>query len=297
MATLSLVKSLTRSTPTMVDKLTQFVFGDTVIDLYDPTKSYDIGDYIYMIDEDGTITFYECIEPTTGEFDPSKWKVVSVIGMMKTLIQISEVKPNDPNVVMWHKPVSYEYGDVDAIIPEMNPDKLTFTIENGFATITGLTDLKPGEFQHFYGPISAPKQINGHIVTSIANNAFSDVTGITDLVIPDNILDIGEGAFMPATDSLLASVTIGYGVSTLKYKVFANQTALTSVDIPATVDNIEISAFDGCTAITDVTIRGRHAIIADDAFLNCTSLTNIHGYNNSTAQEFAIKNGYTFIEL
>jgi len=299
MAQLKLIKSLKRSTPTMLDKLAQFVFGDMIIDMYDENKKYKVGDYTYIIGDDGTITFYECIEETSGEFDPSKWKVVSVIGIMGSLIRISESTPTDPNVIIWHKPVSYGFGDVDKIIPEMNPDKFTYSVDDsGYVTITGLAELQPGETQHFYGAVKTPDRINGQLVTSIATNAFSDVAGITDLVITDNIMNIDVGAFMPSSDGeLLSSVSFGYGLEVIRQLAFANQTLITELDIPATVDKIETSAFEGCASIVNVYIHGRSTVIEDDAFLNCAALSNIYGIKYSTAEEFANKNGYTFIEI
>lgn len=298
MAQARLVKTLTRSTPTMVDKLSQFVFGDMYIDLYDPNKTYDVGDYVYIVGDDGVITFYECIEPTSGEFDPSKWKVVSVIGIMSSLITISETQPLDPNIITWYKPTDYSFADVDKIVPEMNPSKLTYEIDtDGYATITGLNVLSPGETQHFYGAVRTPDKIEGILITGIGNNAFSNVLGITDLTITDNIITIGEGSFMPVDGSPFTSITIGYGVEIIPYKAFANQTDITSIDIPATVDKIEASAFDSCTGLVDVYIRGRSMVIDADAFSNCTALTNVYGVMNSTAQEFAETHGYTFNEI
>lgn len=299
MAQARLVKTLKRSTPTMVDKLSQFVFGDMSIDLYDPNRTYEIGDYVYTIDDNGVITFYECIEQTSGEFDPSKWKVVSVIGIMSSLVKISESEPSDPNLIMWYKPISYEFADVDKIVPEMNPTKLTHrTNEDGTAAvITGLHPLAPGESQHFYGAVKTPDKIDDLMVESIDNNAFSEVLGITDLVITDNIISIGEGAFMSNNESPFDSITIGYGIEVIPYKAFANQTAITYIDIPATVDKIEASAFDNCSGIVDVYVRGRNTVIATDAFSNCTALSTIHGVKNSTAQEFADAKGYAFVEI
>jgi len=143
-------------------------------------------------------------------------------------------------------------------------------------------------------------------VTSIGGNAFSG-TALTDVIIPDNVISIGIGAFNFCRS--LVSVTIGSGVTSIGRWAFSDCTALTgitvnldnlhytSVDgvlftkdrttliqyplgrgiesytIPASVTNIGDAAFSRA-ALTSINIPDSVITIGDSAFSGCLSLSD-----------------------
>lgn len=299
MANMTLVKTINRQTPTMIDKLVGFVFGDSVINLYDPTQTYTPDDYIFMPTDDGGIMFYQCVEMTTGEFDINSWKPISVMDIMGSGTVISETRPIGYSTSTWLKPISYSHEDVESLIPEMSPASLIYSIDyvNNIAHIASYNE---GTFN---GIVATPKTIEGYPLYYIDTNAFLNVRGITKLYITDNILSIGAGAFMitntDETDTLgfLTDVVFGYGLTSIPTSAFSGQIKLTSVDFPGTIESISELAFNGCTSIKTVSLRNRYTSIADTAFDGCTALTTVYGYPNSTAEEFATAKGLTFISL
>ena len=102
---------------------------------------------------------------------------------------------------------------------------------------------------------------------------------VTELVIPDGVTSIGDGAFLDCTG--LTSVTIPSSVTSIGDYAFSWCTGLTSVTIPDGVTSIGHYAFSNCTGLTSITIPSSVTSIGDDyyyvghAFYHCTSLTSI----------------------
>ena len=84
---------------------------------------------------------------------------------------------------------------------------------------------------------------------------------------------IGERAFSGC--SLLTSVTIGNGVTSIEYNTFYGCSSLTSVTIPDNVTSIGRCAFLGCSSLASVTIPSSVTNIGDQAFYNCSGLTSV----------------------
>ena len=84
-----------------------------------------------------------------------------------------------------------------------------------------------------------------------AQHLYSDEnTEITDLVIPDGVTSINNGAFL-------------------------NCSGLTSITIPNSVTNIGYDAFSGCRGLTSVTIGDSVTSIGERVFSGCEGLTSI----------------------
>lgn len=304
MANITLVKTINRKTPTAIDKLMMFIFGLNPPAPYDETRSYKVGDYMYLINEDaGVITFYQCIKDTTGPLDMSCWREIVDISSAAINMQISETKPIMPNVKMWVQPISYDYADVTHIIPEMNPDKIVCD-DISPHTITGLANPTVDiDNPHFNGAFSLPKSYKGEEVIAVEIGAFKNVIGLTHLTIPNNIISIGIDSFKRDTDIeipdelKLKSITFGYGIYNIPEGAFENQDGISSLEIPASIDSISSNAFANCMSLTTVTFRNRYIEIDPSAFTGCDNLTTIYGYADSTAHEFAINNSLEFISI
>ena len=87
-------------------------------------------------------------------------------------------------------------------------------------------------------------------VGKIGHDLFREDTTLREVVIPDTVTVIGDGAFW-------------------------NCSSLMGVDFPAGVQDIGFWAFLGCTSITDVTIPNTVIWVRRGAFQDCTSLETI----------------------
>lgn len=102
----------------------------------------------------------------------------------------------------------------------------------------------------------------------------TEITGYksdaSDIIIPDNILTIGEGAF--ADNSTLETINMNR------------------------VTTIKANAFKSCTELKKAFIYDTTETIEDGAFAGCVNLT-IYGNENSEAYRYADANGIDFINM
>ncbi len=98
------------------------------------------------------------------------------------------------------------------------------------------------------------------------------------------------------TDIDIPSTLGGKTVAALSGDVFKNNITLKSITLPETLYIIGSGAFDGCTSLTDITILNPHAVLEEYENL-IPKTTVIHGYADSTAQDYAEKFQRTFAEI
>lgn len=103
-----------------------------------------------------------------------------------------------------------------------------------------------------------------------AQRLFLNGEELSDLVIPDDVKEIGANTFAGWTG--LTSVTIPDNVTSIAAIAFAWCTGLTSVSIGNGVTSIGIDAFSGCTGLTSVSIGSGVTSIGRTAFYKCTGL-------------------------
>ena len=109
-------------------------------------------------------------------------------------------------------------------------------------------------------------------VTSIGDYAF-EYSQLCIMVIPDSVIDIGEGAFMD--NGWMTSITIPESITSISDSAFRYCGSLTSIMIPKSVTRIGSSAFFGCGGLTSVTIPESVTSIGDSAFWGCDDLTSV----------------------
>lgn len=147
-----------------------------------------------------------------------------------------------------------------------------FTDENGFifyednktCYLLGYTGKKTS--------LILPKTYNGKEYV-IHLYAFDGHTDLTSIILPDNIISIGEGVFCDCAS--LTSITIPNSVTSIGNYAFYGCTSLTSIIIPDGVTSIGEAAFYGCTGLASITIPNSITSIDNYAFYNCIRLTSI----------------------
>ena len=117
---------------------------------------------------------------------------------------------------------------------------------------------------------------------------------INTVKISNDITRIGDYAFCDCAN--ITSITIQNSVTSIGYAVFANCESLTNITIPNSVTSIGDYTFRNCTSLTSITIPDSVTSIGECAFMYCENLT-IYGYKNTAAEEYALNNGFEFINL
>ena len=200
-----------------------------------------------------------------------------------------------------------------------------FDVEYGEVHITGYT----GKDNDLY----IPSRISNWNVTSIENYAFEKST-FKSVEIPESITNIGENAFSgckqlkkatiksdidTVSESCfenclaLEEITLPKELTTIEERAFYGCECLKTITIPSNVTYIGEFAFCGCSSLVTITLPKSVANVGDFAFDDCTNLTHfkvlnkdctlgeaaefnarVHGYSNSTAEDFADTYGLKF---
>ena len=171
----------------------------------------------------------------------------------------------------------YTFASCTSLTSITIPDSVTSIGEGAFRDCTNLTS------------ITIPDS-----VASIEKRAFRDCTNLTSITIPDSIASIGESTFENCTS--LTSITIPNSVTSIGDYTFNNCKSLTIITIPDSVTSIGDYTFRNCTSLTSITIPDSATSIGECAFMYCENLT-IYGYKNTAAEEYALNNGFGFINL
>ncbi len=163
----------------------------------------------------------------------------------------------------------------------------------------------------FWGCSGAITLTIGNAVTNIGNGAFDGCIGISSVNIPASVSYIGASAFYDCSgisytsfggtinnwlnivfdgtysnpvyysrslyigDSVVRSVSIPDGVTSIKYNTFCGMDSLLDVSIPNSIISIDHYAFFNCTGLTKIEIPSSVNNIGYRAFYGCLGLDTI----------------------
>ena len=150
-------------------------------------------------------------------------------------------------------------------------DDIKYSASQGDLLVSGYNDA------FFKGAANIISQLNYigremHVI-GITEKAFYECTVMTSVTIPEGVTSIGKQAFYGCSG--LTSVTIPTSVTSIGEGAFRGCSGLTSVTIPEGVKRIGNRAFSGCSGLTSVTIPSSLTSIGDYAFSECSGLTSV----------------------
>lgn len=111
-----------------------------------------------------------------------------------------------------------------------------------------------------------PSEVDGYTVTKIAESAFEGNDDFENIVLPDTITEIGQGAFR---ESSIFTVNIPAGITVIEENTFNRCQNLKSIVIPEGVVGIEENAFAVCISLSELSLPDSLVSIGDGAFMDC----------------------------
>lgn len=117
--------------------------------------------------------------------------------------------------------------------------------------------------------------------TEIKPFMFAELNDLEHIIIPNNIVTIGDGAFFCNNNTnKLEEISIGNGIKTIGNAAFAarGRDYLTDVRFAAGISDVKILAnvFSGCTAIKHMTLPQGIVSLGESCFEMLTSLESVH---------------------
>ncbi len=110
-------------------------------------------------------------------------------------------------------------------------------------------------------------------ISSISDGAFYGYTGLTSVIIPGSVRTIGSSAFGGC--SSLIRVTIANGVTSVGSYAFSGCSSLTGIVFPDSVTSIGGCAFEYCTLLESFTVPSKVTEIGAATFFGCTALESV----------------------
>ncbi len=158
------------------------------------------------------------------------------------------------------------------------PSSVVTIRENAFSGCTGLPIENGIRYADCYAVEATDKTLTEYIlkdnVRFLGNELFKDCSLMTSVNIPSGITSMGSSTFYGC--AALTSLVLPETVASIGAQAFYNCSSLSSVNIPSGVTSIGDNTFYGCSALTSLILPEAVASIGAQAFYNCSSLTSVN---------------------
>ncbi|MBQ6661362.1 MAG: leucine-rich repeat protein [Clostridia bacterium] len=118
-------------------------------------------------------------------------------------------------------------------------------------------------------------------VENIEDGAFEGNSAVVEIIIPSDVVSIGERAFADCNN--LAYINVPDSVTVIGPDAFSGCSALESINIPCSLSSIMNGTFCGCESLTVISIPEGVTTIGDQSFRNCINLAEIQLPQSVTA--------------
>ena len=162
---------------------------------------------------------------------------------------------------------SFLYIDINVLIDSSSLDEMEYIVNDDqkTCTVTGTRD-------YANWALNIPEEIDGYIVTGIADGAFKE-SDMRLVILPDTIETIGEYAFYKCQS--LSHMKLPQNVSVIGDYAFYGCTSWKNAIIPSSAHTIGVAAYAACFAIEEINVPASLINIGDMAFSGCSRLVNI----------------------
>jgi hypothetical protein len=241
----------------------------TIVPLSAHAITYSSGDYLYEIQDDGTVFILEYKGSDETVYVPAEIDGRKVTGLSfpKTVEDSSEDSGNSS---------ASTYNDTTKKV--ILPDGLKTIGNSGFESCYALTEITlPDSVTEicpfaFWGcknlkSVTLPKNL-----AVISSSMFRDCCNLKNLTIPDSVTTIEDDAFAA---SGLEQINIPQQLDKIQYGVFRYCDNLKSIEIPSNISSIGEEAFANCSSLESVSIPNSVKEIDFYAFWSCPKLKSV----------------------
>lgn len=190
-----------------------------------------------------------------------------IIVLIAIMIAIIMIKPNFSNAA-----TEYKYSDTEQGIEWAYELDKNDNVINLWCT----TKSKIGK-------VEIPSTIDGKKVISLKgddcpnwsghNSVLNNCKAISEVIIPDTITEIPDGAFYNCVG--LKSITIPNTIVSIGYEAFGGCVGLNTITMPNSLTSIGSNAFEGCTGIKEINLPSTLISIGNYAFNGCTGIIKL----------------------
>ncbi len=138
----------------------------------------------------------------------------------------------------------------------------------------------------------------GEATTCISASAFYMCDNLKEITIPESISTIEDFTFYSCTS--LEKVELPDTIKSIGSDAFCECSSLIEIVLPSSVDEVKGGAFTYCGKLSDITILNPYCKIAPYSAEDSKTIpgsATVHGYSDSTAEEYANSFGNEFVSL
>lgn len=190
-----------------------------------------------------------------------------IIVLIAIMVAIIMLKPNFSNAA-----TEYKYSDTEQGIEWAYELDENNNVINLYCT----TKSKRGK-------VEIPSTIDGKKVISLKgddcpnwsghNSVLNNCKAISEVIIPDTITEIPDGAFYNCVG--LKSITIPNTIVSIGYEAFGGCVGLNTITMPNSLTSIGSNAFNGCSGLKSVVLSDNLIEIKSNAFEGCTGIIKL----------------------